>query len=122
MKFDIQRFDKSAKMIATMCKELRPPKMSIPLREEDEDRYIIATLEGAKCEIECLMAEVEQLKEYMEYGYHLDFNREVVYVYRFSRYLGTFVHEGNKSKGIAEAFDFIATLLKNVKEGNDAGT
>ena len=40
--------------IAAMCKEQRPPKMSIPASAKDDDIFIITTLEDALAEIDAL--------------------------------------------------------------------
>ena len=43
----LERLDKSQDMIAKMCSEGRPPKMSIPLQWDDDDCYISQTLKDA---------------------------------------------------------------------------
>lgn len=52
---------RSIKMIATMCKEKRCPKMSIPARiDDDEDFVIINTLKAQQTEIDALRAELAE--------------------------------------------------------------
>jgi hypothetical protein len=41
------RLTRARTMITKMCKERRPPKMSIPVSHEDEDIFISVTLEDA---------------------------------------------------------------------------
>jgi len=48
----VDRLYKCQSMIAKMCKEGRPPKMSVPVRWDDEDFYICQTVEDAINEIE----------------------------------------------------------------------
>lgn len=43
----LERLSKCRWMIGRMCSELRPPKMSIPVRWYDEDMYIDETLKQA---------------------------------------------------------------------------
>lgn len=41
------RIEQASAMISQMCKESRPPKMSIPAQPTDEDVFIVAALEDA---------------------------------------------------------------------------
>lgn len=43
----IERLSKSNEMIAQMCKQGRPPKMTIPVQSDDEDFFIGITLRDA---------------------------------------------------------------------------
>jgi len=43
----IERLDKCHEMIGKMCKEGRPPKMTIPVQWHDEDFFISVTLQDA---------------------------------------------------------------------------
>jgi hypothetical protein len=43
----VDRLDQARTMISKMCKEGRPPKMSIPVQHDDEDFFISTTLEDA---------------------------------------------------------------------------
>lgn len=47
-----KRLDKCRAMIGEMCKAGRPPRMSIPLRWDDEDFFINTTLRDAEEMIE----------------------------------------------------------------------
>lgn len=42
-----ERLIKSRKLVAKMCSEKRPPKMSIPVHHTDEDFFICTTLKDA---------------------------------------------------------------------------
>jgi hypothetical protein len=48
----IERLGKCAGMIGVMCKEGRPPQMSIPVRWNDEDFYISTTITDAIAAVE----------------------------------------------------------------------
>jgi hypothetical protein len=43
----IERLDKCHEMIGKMCKEVRPPRMTIPVQWDDEDFFISVTLQYA---------------------------------------------------------------------------
>ena len=43
----IERLVRCSEMIAKMCKEGRPPRMSIPVHHTDEDVFICTTLHDA---------------------------------------------------------------------------
>lgn len=43
----IERLDKCHEMIGKMCANGRPPKMTIPVRWDDEDLFIATTLQDA---------------------------------------------------------------------------
>lgn len=43
-----ERLSRANEMIAQMCKQGRPPKMTIPIRWDDEDFYIGVTLRDAQ--------------------------------------------------------------------------
>ena len=43
----VERLDKCHEMIGKMCKEGRPPKMTIPVQWHDEDFFISVTLQDA---------------------------------------------------------------------------
>jgi hypothetical protein len=43
----LSRLAESIKRISGMCSELRPPRMSIPVRDEDDDIFIIGALQDA---------------------------------------------------------------------------
>jgi len=53
----LEGLQKVIDIINKMCAERRPPLMSIPLRAEDEDMFIITTLEDA---IEAIKQREEQ--------------------------------------------------------------
>lgn len=55
----LERLDESWKMIGEMCKNGKPPKMSIPVQWDDEDQYIAVSLRDAMEEIARLRAELE---------------------------------------------------------------
>lgn len=44
----LDRLDTCHEMIGQMCKNGRPPKMTIPVRWDDEDFFIATTLEDAR--------------------------------------------------------------------------
>lgn len=48
----LARLEYSRVMIAKMCKEGRPPRMSIPMQPTDEDFFISVTLEDAIAELQ----------------------------------------------------------------------
>lgn len=45
------RMDKAAEMIGEMCKNGRPPKISLPVSADDEDVFITTTLQDAKAQL-----------------------------------------------------------------------
>lgn len=47
----LERLNKCRDMIADMCKERRPPKMTIPVQWYNEDFYIIQTLQDAETQL-----------------------------------------------------------------------
>lgn len=55
-----ERIVRSQEMIGQMCKESRPPKMTIPLQWQDEDYYITNTLADAAARIQALEALAEK--------------------------------------------------------------
>lgn len=57
-----ERLDKCREMIAGMCKERRPPKMSIPVQWDDEDFFINTTIKDA-LEFEDLLVSARAIAE-----------------------------------------------------------
>lgn len=43
----LERLGRCVDMIGAMCAEVRPPAMSIPVRAEDEDLFVVTTLKDA---------------------------------------------------------------------------
>lgn len=48
----VERLQKAQELIGQMCKEGRPPKMTIPARAYDEDLFIVTTLQDAVKELQ----------------------------------------------------------------------
>lgn len=59
------RLDKCHTMIGNMCKERRPPKMTIPLQWSDEDFYISVTIADAIKELGRLRGERDKYSQYL---------------------------------------------------------
>lgn len=54
----IDRLDEAHKRIATMCSEGRPPRMTIPVRPDDDDRFICQAIRDAQELIQFLRTQV----------------------------------------------------------------
>lgn len=50
----LERLDEVRARIGQMCSEGRPPRMTIPVREDDDDRFITAAVRDAAIEIDRL--------------------------------------------------------------------
>jgi hypothetical protein len=59
----IERLKECTTSIGTMCGDGSPPKMSIPVREDDDDIFITVTCLKAAAEIEQLAAENKVLRD-----------------------------------------------------------
>jgi hypothetical protein len=62
----LKRLESSAERIGLMCKEGRPPDMSIPVRADDEDLFITTTLQDAGIAIAEKDARILALREALE--------------------------------------------------------
>lgn len=59
------RLPRAKKMISEMCREYRPPHMSIPVSVHDEDIFIVTTLGDALDQITKMKKENEVLRVWM---------------------------------------------------------
>jgi hypothetical protein len=106
----IERIRESRKMIGRMCSERRPPKMSIPMQDSDEDKFICDTLRAVQAAL-ALPPDVPQdwTQEYeaklkglaelcMQVGGST--NRDLASAYEFAvKTLREFRHRATSNKG-----------------------
>lgn len=62
----LERLDRSNSMIAKMCSERRPPKMTIPVQWYDEDYFICLTVKDAKESLASNQAQIAALREKLD--------------------------------------------------------
>jgi len=64
------RLEKCHDFIGKMCKDGRPPKMTIPVQWHDEDFFIATTIQDAIAELSALQARITELEEKVERAFY----------------------------------------------------